>query len=63
MSIVLESMYRQHNNLAPVKIMGDIVYNHNVRNYNTRGLGNIHVQYYRTQIAANSFLYKGQYQW
>ncbi len=45
-------MYRQHNKLA---ITGDIVYNHNIHNYNTRGLSNIHdVQYYRTQIVANS---------
>ena len=56
-------IYRQHNNLALVQIMGDIVYNHNIHNYNTRGLSNIHVQYYRTQIVANSFLNKGQYQW
>ncbi len=35
--------------------MGDIVYNHNVHNYNTRGLSNIHIQYYRTQIVANRF--------
>ena len=56
-------MYRQHNHLAPVKIMGDIVYNHNVNNYNTRGLSIIHVQYYRTQRVANSFLNKGQHQW
>ncbi len=48
-------MHRQHNNLAPVQIMGDIVYNHNVHNYYTRGLSNIHVQYHRTQIVANIF--------
>ena len=56
-------MYRQHNNLAPVEIMGDILYNHNVHDYNTRGVGNIHAQYYRTQIVANSFINKGQYHW
>ncbi len=56
-------MCRQHNNLAPVQIMEDIVYNHNVHNHNIRGLSNILVQYYRTQIVANSFLNKGQYQW
>ena len=33
-------MYRKHNNLAPVQIMGDtsIVHNHNVHDYNARGL-------------------------
>ena len=56
-------MYRQHNNLAPVEIMGDIVHNHNVHDYNTRRLDNIHGQYYRTQIVANSFISNGQYNW
>ncbi len=49
-------MYRQHNKLATVQIMGDIVHKHNVHNYNSRGLSNIHVKYYRTQIVANIFL-------
>ena len=56
-------IYPQHNYLAPVEIMGDILYNHNVHDYNTRGVGNIHAQYYRTQIVANSFINKGQYHW
>ncbi len=56
-------MYRHHNNLAQVQMIGDIVYNHSVHNYNTRGLSNIHGRYHRTQIVANSFLNKGQYQW
>ncbi len=51
-------MYRQHKkNLAPIEIMEDIVYNHNVRDYNTRGLSNIHVRYYRTQIVANIYIF------
>ncbi len=49
-------MCHEHNNLALVRIMGDIVYSHNVLNYNTGGLSNIHARYYEHK--SNSFFFK-----
>ncbi len=56
-------MYRQLNNLAPVPIVVELVLNRTVHRYKTRGSGNVHAQYRRTQKVANSFLNTSPYYW